>query len=142
MRLESVLTPHPCHHHVADVQMRSEFARAPVGCSTGRRTPGRLENSCLQFRGEHGGDLSQMPAVESRDALLGKSFAPAGHKTPTAVDAFGHFIPRMALGQQQDQPRPSGIFRPIRPAIGSPRQFHKLRIRQRDRVSHGHDYSL
>jgi hypothetical protein len=47
----------------------------------------------------------------------------------------------MALGQQQDQPRPSGIFRPIRPAIGSPRQFHKLGIRQRNRVSHGRHYS-
>src|SRR6266576_2930213 len=74
MRLESMLTPHPCHHHVADVQMRSEFARAPVGCSTCRRTSGRFENPCLQFLGEHSGDLSQMPAVESRDALLGKSF--------------------------------------------------------------------
>jgi hypothetical protein len=83
-----------------------------------------------------------MPAVESRDALLGKSFAPAGYKTPAAVDALGHFIPGMALGQQQDQPRPSGIFRPIRPAIGSSRQFHKLRIRQPDGVSHGRDYSL
>jgi hypothetical protein len=48
----------------------------------------------------------------------------------------------VALGQQQDQPRPSGIFRPIRSAIGSSRQFHKLRIRQRDCVSHGRDYSL
>src|SRR5437773_6864835 len=96
MRLESVLTPHPCHHHVADVQMRSEFARAPVRCPTGRRTPGGLENPCFQFRGEHGGDLSPMSAVESRDALLGKSFAPAGYKTPAAVDALGHFIPRVA----------------------------------------------
>jgi hypothetical protein len=48
----------------------------------------------------------------------------------------------MALGQQQDQPRPSGIFRPTRPAMGSPSQFPKLRMRQRDRVSHGRDYSL
>jgi hypothetical protein len=65
-----------------------------------------------------------MPAVKARDALLGKSSAPTGYKTAAAVDALGHFIPGMALGQQQDQPRPSGIFRPIRPAIGSPRQFH------------------
>jgi hypothetical protein len=43
---------------------------------------------------------------------------------------------------QQNQPRPSGIFRPLRPAISSPSQFHKLRIRQRDRVSHERDYSL
>src|ERR671924_836920 len=97
MRLESVLTPHACHHHVADLQMRSEFARAPVGYSTRRRTPSRIQNPCFQFRREYGGNLSQVPAVESRDALLGKSFAPAGHKTPAAVDALGHFIPCMAL---------------------------------------------
>jgi hypothetical protein len=83
-----------------------------------------------------------MPAVKSRDALLGKSSAPASYKTPAAVDALGHFIPRMTLGQQQDQPRPPGIFRPIRPAIGSSRQFHKFRIRQHDRVSHRRNYSL
>lgn len=86
--------------------------------------------------------LSQFPIVESRDALLGKSFAPTGHKTSAAIDALGHFIPRVALGQQQDQPRPSGIFGPIRSAIGSPRQLRKLRTRQRDRISHKHDYSV
>ena len=42
MRLKSVLTPHPGHHHVADLQMRSEFARAPVGYSTRRCTYGTL----------------------------------------------------------------------------------------------------
>jgi hypothetical protein len=45
-----------------------------------------------------------MPAVESRDALFGKSSAPTSDKTPAAVDALGHFIPGMAFGQQQDQP--------------------------------------
>lgn len=65
--------------------------------------PCRLQNPCFQFRGEHGGDLPQMPAVKSRDALLGKSSAPTGYKTPAAVDALGHFIPGMALGQQQDR---------------------------------------
>jgi hypothetical protein len=87
----------------------------------------------------------ELPSNASRDSTAGigdKSSAPAGYKTPAAVDAFGHFIPGMALGQQQDQPRPPGIFGAIGPAIGSPRQLHKLRIRQSDRVSHGHDYSL
>jgi hypothetical protein len=111
------------------------IARASVGFSTHRRAPGRLQNPCFQFRGQHRGDLPPMPAVTSGDALLGKSSAPAGHKTAAAVDAFGHFIPGMAFGQKQDKPRPSGIFRPIPTAIGSPRQFHKLGIRQRDRVS-------
>jgi hypothetical protein len=39
-----------------------------------------------------------MPALESGDALLGKSSAPAGHKTTAAVDALGHFFLRSWSG--------------------------------------------
>src|SRR5215469_12791479 len=115
VRLKAVLTPHPCHHHVADLQMRSEFARAPVGYSTRRCVSRRLQNPRFQFRCQHGSDLPQMAAVESRDALLGKSSAPTSDKTPAAVDALRHFIPGMPFGQQQDQPCPPGIFGPSRP---------------------------
>jgi hypothetical protein len=142
MRLKSVLTPHPCHHQVADLQMRSEFAPAPVGYSTQRCISWRFQNPCFQFRGEHGSELPQMPAVESRDALLGKSSAPTSDKTPAAVDALKHFIRGMTIGQQQDQPRPPGIFGSPRPAGDSPCQFLKLRIRQGDRVFHGPGHSL
>jgi hypothetical protein len=83
-----------------------------------------------------------MPAVESRDALLDKPLAPTGHKPPAAIDALGHFIPSVAFRKQQDQPRPSGIFGPIRPAMGPSRQFQKLRIRQSNRVSHERDFNL
>jgi hypothetical protein len=48
----------------------------------------------------------------------------------------------MAFREQQNQPRSSGVFGPIRSAVGSPRQFHTLRIRQADRVRHERDYSL
>jgi len=41
--------------------------------------------------------------------------------------------------KQQDQPRPSGILPPDPSAIRSSCQFHKLRIRQPDGVSHGRD---
>ena len=75
---------------------------------------GRLQNPRLQFRGEHCSDLSQVPAAESRDTLLGKPFAPTGHNPPAAIEALGHFITRVAPGKQQDQTRPSGIFRPPR----------------------------
>jgi hypothetical protein len=71
-----------------------------------------------------------MPAVESGEALLSESLAPAGHKAAAALDPLRGFIPRMAIGQQQNQPRSSGIFRPIRAAVGSPCQFHTLRVRQ------------
>jgi hypothetical protein len=36
MRLETVLAPHTCHHHVTYFQMRGEFARAPVGLQNPR----------------------------------------------------------------------------------------------------------
>ena len=88
------------------------------------------------------GDLADMSAVEPGDPLLSESLAPAGHKASAALDALGGFIPRMAIGQQQNQPRSSGIFGPIRPAVGSPSQFHTLRVRQGDGVCHGRHYSL
>jgi hypothetical protein len=77
-----------------------------------------LQNPRLQLRGEHRGDLADMPAVESGDPLLGKSLAPAGHKAAAAVDPLGGFIPRMAFGQQQESaalvghlpPDPSGYW--------------------------------
>jgi hypothetical protein len=83
-----------------------------------------------------------MPTVESSDPLLGEPSAPTRHKATAALDTLGDFVPRMAFRQQQDQPRPAGIFRPIRPAMGSPHQFHTFRIRQRDRVCHVREYSL
>jgi len=48
--------------------------------------------------------LSRTPAVESRYALLSKSFASARHKNAVEVDALGQFSPRTAFGQQQDEP--------------------------------------
>ena len=141
MGLESVLAPHSCHHHVADIQTSGELARGPVRRGAGCMARG-LQNPRFQLRGEYRGDLADMPAVESGDALLGESLAPAGHKASAAFDALGGFVPRMAVGQQQNQPCSSGIFRPIRPAVGSPCQFHTLRVRQGDGVCHGRHYSL
>lgn len=71
-----------------------------------------------------------------------KSFAPARHKTTTAVDALGDFIPRTALGKQQGLTLPVGHLLPDLFGYGSPGQFRELGIRQRDRVSHRHDCSL
>src|SRR5271169_6425227 len=36
--LESVLGPHPCHHHVTDLELRSQPARAPLSRPVRRRT--------------------------------------------------------------------------------------------------------
>ncbi len=142
MRLQAVLAPDSSHHHVTDVQMSSELARAPVRRAIARRTARRLQDPCFELRREHRGYLAQMPAVEPRDPLFDESFVPARDKAATALDPFGDFIPRMAFRQQQDQPRSSGIFRPIRSAVRSPCQFHTLRIRQLDSVCHRRKYSL
>ena len=117
MRLQSVLAPDSRHHHVADVQVSAELARAPVRRAIARRTARRLQDPRFELRREYRGDLAQVPAVEPRDPLLDESLVPAGDKAAAALDPFGHFIPRMAFGQQQDQPRSSGIFRPIRSAV-------------------------
>ena len=142
MRLEAMLAPHAGHHHVAHLQVRGELARAPVRHPGGRRVPCRLQYPRFELRREHRGDLAQVSAVETGDALLGKSSGPASHKTPAALDSLGGFIPRKTVREQQNQPRPPGIFRPIRPAVGSSSQFHTLCIRQGNRVFHGHNYSL
>jgi len=142
MQLQPVLAPHARHHHVADLQTSGQFVRTPMSRAVRGRPSRRVQNARFQLRSEHRGDLPEIPAVQSCDPLLGEPFAPARHKAAAALDALGDFIPGMALSQQQDQPGTSSVFRPIRPAIGSPHQFHTFRIRQRDRVCHAREYSL
>jgi len=48
----------------------------------------------------------------------------------------------MAVSEQQNQPRPSGILRPIRFPIRSPCQLHTVRIRQGDCVLPGRESGL
>jgi len=56
-----------------------------------------------------------MPAVESRDALFGKSSAPTSDKTPAAVDALGHFIPGMPSASSKiSRARRESSARPVR----------------------------
>ncbi len=136
MRLPTVLAPHARHHHVADLQLRGKLTRGPMSRAA-RRVARRFQNPRFQLRGEHGSHPANMPAIESR-----KSLTPAGHKAAATIDALGSFIPRVAFGQQQNQSCLSGIFRPIRPAVGSPCQFHTFRVRQDDGVCHALHYSL
>ena len=127
MRLKSVLSPHSCHHHVADLQMRSEFARAPVGRTTRRCMSCRLQNPCFQFRGEHGGHLPQMPTVESRNALLRKSSLQLA--TKPRLQTWGQTLhPRYGPRPATKSAAPVEHLPPARPARGSMRQFLQLRI--------------
>lgn len=100
MGLKPVLAPHPRHHHVADFKLRGELAHAPMRGAIRRCTSHRSQDTNLEMRREHCGDLPKIPAVESGNPLLNKPLALARHKSAAALNALGYFIPRMALGQQ------------------------------------------
>ncbi len=141
MGLQAVFAPHPHHHHVADTQLFSQLACRPVRRGA-RRVPGAPQDLRLQLRGKDRCNLADVSAVEPRDPLLSESLAPTGHKSSAALNPLRGFIPRMAIGQEQDQTGSSGIFGPICPAVGSPSQFHTLRVRQGNGVCHGCHHSL
>jgi hypothetical protein len=71
-----------------------------------------------------------MTAVKPRDPLFDEALVPTGDKTTAALDTLADFVPRTALGKQQNHPRPSGVLRPIRPAVCSTRQIHTFGTRQ------------
>jgi SAM-dependent methyltransferase len=50
MGLQSMLTPHPRHHHMAHAQLLPELARAPLRQPTGRCPARRLQNPRLKLR--------------------------------------------------------------------------------------------
>ncbi len=137
-----MLAPHTRDHHMRQPQIRAQRACAPVRRAIRWRTPRCLQNARLQLRREHAGALSTMTTVQSSNALLSESLAPARHESAAAFDALRYFVPCMALRQQQNQPRTSRIFRASRPAVCSPRQFHTFQVRQSDRVCHVRDHSL
>ena len=122
MRLESVLR----HTRATIMWLTSRCApslRVLQCVAPPAGTPCRFQNPRFQFRGEHRGELSQMPAVESAIRCSANRLLQLATK-PGCSRCVGHFIPGMAFGQQQNQPRPSGIFGPIGPAVGSPCQFY------------------
>src|SRR5882762_6739691 len=67
--LESMLAPHPRHHHMADIQMGRELARGPMGRAA-RPVARALQNPRFQLRGEYRGNLAEVAAVEPGDPLL------------------------------------------------------------------------
>jgi hypothetical protein len=67
-------------------------------------------------------------AIQPSDPLLGEAVVPTRHESPTAFDPFAHVVPRMPSASSMINPRPSGIFRPIAPAIGSPRLHRESRL--------------
>jgi hypothetical protein len=58
-----VLGPHPRHHHVTDLELRSQPARAPLRRPLRRRTFERpLQNTRFQGWSQRGGLLPRVPA--------------------------------------------------------------------------------
>ena len=78
MRPQGMLAPHPCHHHVTDVQAGREFARAPLGRAITRLAlHAPLQNARLQRRCELARQLPSVAAKQPGQAFRRKPLAPA-----------------------------------------------------------------
>ena len=139
LRLEAVLGPHPRHHHMTDLELRSQPARAPLSGPVGRGTLARpLQNARLQRRSQRAGLLPSVSAEQPCQPLFPKSLAPAINKRIIAVQLVANRGPCMACLQQQQQPRPARVIGTPATAGGSLVEFHTFRIRQYNGVLHEH----
>src|SRR6266699_1124816 len=119
--LESMLAPHPRHHHVADIQMRRELARRPMG-RTARRVARALQNPRFQLRGEYRGHLADVAAVEPGDPLLreiaGSSWPQSlgyTRSVPKPRPTYGHRPAARSAGLVGHlRPDPCGCWQPSR----------------------------
>src|SRR5437660_11194653 len=86
LRIEAMFGPHPRHHHVTDLELCSQSARAPLSRPVWRRTlEGPFQNACLQRRSQRAGLLPRVPAEQPGQPLFPKSLAPAIDKRISAV---------------------------------------------------------
>lgn len=75
-----MLAPHARHHHVTAAQLCRELTRGSMRRAA-RSMALALQEARFQLRSQGRCDLASMLAVQARNALLGKPFAPAGHKS-------------------------------------------------------------
>ena len=142
LRLEAVLGPHPRHHHVTDLELCSQPARAPLSRPVRRRMLERpFQNASLQRRSQRAGLLPSVSAEQPCQPLFPKSLAPAIDKRIIAVQLIANRGPGLAGVQQQHQPRPARIIGTPAAACHSLVEFHTFRIRQHDGVLHEHHYT-
>ena len=138
LRLEAVLGPHPRHHHVTDLELRSQPARAPLRRPVRRRTLERpFQNARLQRSSQRAGLLPSVPAEQPCQPLFPKSLAPAIDKRIIAVQLVANRGPGMVCLQQQQQTRPARVIGTPAAARRSLVEFQTFRIRKYDRVLHG-----
>src|SRR5256885_16121121 len=114
--LQAMLAPTRRHHHVAHPQVLGQPARAPVRRAISGTASCGLKNARLKLWCQHRGELAQVPAVQPREPLLVEAPRPARHKAAATGHAFTRLIPRMALGQEQDQTGSPRILRASRAA--------------------------
>jgi hypothetical protein len=72
MRLEASTRPHPRHHHMADPQLRGQFAAAPVGRTVAGPAPRPLQNPGLQAGGTFVDRAAQMARIKPCQPLSQK----------------------------------------------------------------------
>ena len=134
--------PTPCHHHVTDLELRSQPARAPLRRPVWRCTLERpLQNARLQGGSQRGGLLASVSAEQSGQSLFPKSLAPATDKRIIAVQFVANRGTGMVCLQQQHQPRPSRVIGTPATACRSLGEFQTFRIRQYDGVLQEHHHT-
>jgi len=142
LRIEAMFGPHPRHHHVTDLELCSQSARAPLSRPVWRRTlEGPFQNACLQRRSQRAGLLPRVPAEQPCQPLFPKSLAPAIDKHIIAVQLVANRGPGMVCLEQQHQPRPARVIGTPAAARHSLVEFHTFRVRQYDGVFHEHHHT-
>src|SRR6266849_8744748 len=143
LRLEAVLGPHPRHHHMTDLELCSQPARAPLSRPVRWLTLERpFQNARLQRGSQRAGLLPSVPAEQPCQPLFPKSLAPAIDKRIIAVQLVANRGPCMACVQQQHQPRSARVIGTPAAARRSLVEFHTFRVRQYDGVLHEHNHTI
>ena len=143
MRSQSMLSPHAGNHHVRDVQLGPQFARAPVRRPiTGLTLHAPLQDARLQSRRQRGSSLPSMTTEEPCQSLLHKTLAPAIYKAIGAVEFVADQGPCLPRIQQQNQSRATCLVGPTGLAADSLSQFRTFHFRQTDRVAHASKYTI
>jgi hypothetical protein len=143
VRAQRMLAPDARHHHMGNLQLLTEFAGAPMGRSVARfalRAP--LKDPRLECRRQSGGQLAGVTAEKPRQSFLRKSLTPAINEAVGAIELRADDGPRLALIQQQNQPRAARLISTSTLAIRSPGKLFLFHCRQFNRVAHAYDRTL
>jgi hypothetical protein len=133
MRLQAGMLPGPRHNGVLHAQLPPERPRGPVGRAVRRRPTSPRHNARFQGRRQHRGLRAAMTGGQSRQAVLREAVLPQRDRPRTAAGHGPDHRVAVAVGQQQNHPRPTRRIRPaasrshacveLGPLVGKQRQW-------------------